>query len=844
MRLRDDRYLGDSDPDAMIGARVGPFTIVRLLGEGGMGKIYVAEHVVLETQRAVRLLSEPLTQNAVRWQRFLDEARAAAQLDHRNLIRVHDVGQLPSGTWFMVLDYLDGDTLGRAMATQFGAMPAHAIVPIVYEIANGLQVVHDHRIVHGDLKPESVFLVARDGDPRPAVVLDFGVALRGEHPAAGSGMQGGIVLGTPAYMPPEQLRGAPASPTADVFALGVIAYQMTTGGWFPYQYDESRDGYGRLGTTELYHRQMTGRPVDPRARCPSVTGAWASAILAAIHPDPAERPASARAFALRLADSVPPGGLAPEGLAIVRPSARELAGGGCGAAGPPAGDAARRLGLPAGVPDSGSRYQLGDKLGVGGMAEVFLGTMIGVEGFVRQVAIKRVLAGLSQVPTFAMMFVAEAQIAAQLTHPNIVSILDFSRDLEDRLFLVMEYIDGKDLASVLAAGPIRPSLAIFIVVEMLRGLGYAHELPAPMTGTRGVVHRDVSPQNLLVSYEGAVKVSDFGLAKARAASDGVWSGTVRGKPSYMSPEQVCGDVLDGRTDLYAVGVMLWEMLAGRPLFAGTANEITAQVIFKGIALPSAYGNAVPADLEAVAMKLLAHDRNDRYRTAEVAIEALLQCADVPRDGRRELASLLAERFPRANARTPRLCGPVSTGAPGARPVTVLAPPSGVAGANRARRDRPRRRIFAATLSGVVVGSLAAAAVIARSETARSGTTAHVVPAAALAHGEVTPVDAGVADAVRPPDAAHTAHPGERAPPRPPALHGARDHVTRTGELAIIVRPWALIWLNGRPSGQTPFRAVVPAGRYRVRLANDDVGRNEITIITVAPDQTATVERTW
>jgi len=247
------------------------------------------------------------------------------------------------------------------------------------------------------------------------------------------------------------------------------------------------------------------------------------------------------------------------------------------------------------------------------------------------------------------MFVAEARIVSRLTHPNIVPVVDFSRDLDGRLFLVMEYVDGKDLASLLYAGAITPSLAIFILVEMLRGLGHAHARPDPANGARGVVHRDVSPQNVLLSYEGAVKLSDFGLAKARDASEGVWSETVRGKPSYMSPEQVSGEVLDGRTDLYAVGVMLWEMLAHRPLFVGTSKEIMAQVMFKGIALPSNLRDGVPADLEAVAMKLLERDRNHRFSTADVTIEALLRCTHAPRDGRGELVKLLGERFPRSAA---------------------------------------------------------------------------------------------------------------------------------------------------------------------------------------------------
>jgi len=699
MRLGDDRHDSNGDPDAMIGARVGPLTLVRLLGEGRTGRVYVGEHAVLQTLRAVRFLSPPLTQDALFVRRFVNEARAIARLCHRNLIQVHDVGQLPGGEWFMVLDYLDGQTLGNYMTAQAGPIPVHPILHIVCEIANGLQVAHDHKIVHRDVRPDNVFLIAREGDPHQAVVLDFGIARLGEVLAAGpeAGARIGSRIGVPAYMSPEQLRGTKVSPATDIYALGLIAYQMSTGGCFPYQTDESRARYCELGGTELYHRQMTRPPVDPRERCADLSSAWAGVLLAALSPDPAQRPANARVFALRLAEAVPAIALEPSGLAIVRKYAHELVDTG-------GHELVHALRPSAHV---GSRYQLGDKLGTGGMAEVFAGMMIGIEGFARRVAIKRVLAGLSQVPAFAAMLVAEAHIASQLAHPNIVSVLDFSRDPEDRLFLVMEYVDGKDLASLLCAGPITPSLAIFVLVEVLRGLGYAHRRPDPANGARGVIHRDVSPQNVLLSYEGAVKLSDFGLAKARDASEGVWSETVRGKPSYMSPEQVSGEVLDGRTDLYAVGVMLWEMLAHRPLFVGTSKEIMAQVMFKAIVLPSSMRDDVPVDLEAIAMKLLERDRNNRFPTAGATIEALLRCTHAPRDGRGELVQLLGERFPRSAA-------------------------------------------------------------------------------------EASPEPGG----------------------------------------AVV------------PGEQPPVRAEVPAGRDRLRLVNDEVGKDEVALVTALPDKTVTIEQSW
>ncbi|MGE0401320.1 MAG: serine/threonine protein kinase [Kofleriaceae bacterium] len=298
------------------------------------------------------------------------------------------------------------------------------------------------------------------------------------------------------------------------------------------------------------------------------------------------------------------------------------------------------------------KYQLDYRLGGGGMAEVFIAHTMGAEGFSRKVAIKRVLPGFSDNPQFAKMFVDEARISARLQHPNVVSVLDFDRDPEGRLFLVMEYIEGKDLDALMQTGLVPFPVAIFVTSEILRGLGYAHDLPItagqPGTsdGMRGIVHRDVSPHNALLSWEGAVKVSDFGIAKARSASEATASEFIKGKPAYMSPEQANGERLDGRSDLFAVGVMLWEMLCGRRLFVGEDTRTTlAAVLFGTIPRPRALRPDVPKDLEKVVMKLLERDLPARYRTAELAIADLLECNDAPKSGREQLIRLMTERFP-------------------------------------------------------------------------------------------------------------------------------------------------------------------------------------------------------
>lgn len=328
----------------------------------------------------------------------------------------------------------------------------------------------------------------------------------------------------------------------------------------------------------------------------------------------------------------------------------------------------------------GGKYVLDRRLGGGGMAEVFLGRTVGAAGFSRQVAIKRILPGYSDNPAFAEMFISEARLTAKLRHPNVVSILDFDQDSERRLFLVLELVDGTDLHGLIETGPLPFSAIVFVTTEVLRGLGYAHDLPVDADGMRGLVHRDVSPHNVLLSWEGEVKVSDFGIAKARAATAATGSVLIKGKPAYMSPEQANGAPLDGTSDLFAVGVMLWEMLSGQPLFATETLESTlARVMFAPIVRPGELRHDVPADLERVALRLLERDRSRRYPSAAAAIADLVACADNPRNGREELATLLAERFV---GRAPRRARSAVSTSPEAATITPGAP------APRAARPLP------------------------------------------------------------------------------------------------------------------------------------------------------------
>ena len=626
----------------MIGATIDKYTITKKLGEGGMGVVYAAEHNVIRKPVALKLLLPQWTQNKMIVERFVNEATAMGRLAHPNIVAVTDAGQLADGSWFIAMEYLDGGTLGGFGASH-GPLSIHVALQILAQVAAGLEAAHKHGIVHRDLKPDNIFLIQQGRNNHFVKILDWGISKLGE--GGGSTTRTGMVAGTPAYMAPEQMENLRAADRrSDVFALGVIAYQMVTGGWLPFQDPDRPEEFHNLSAVGIARLIDKYSPVDPRRHAKGLPDGWASAILAAIQKDPQRRPQTARAFALALASATPGDAFQPAGADIIKAYAEELLEIGTL-------EETVRAVKPAATNKAPARYRFGEQLGAGGMAEVFRATQLGAEGFERAVAVKRVLPGFSNVPQFASMFVTEAKLASLLEHPNIVSIVDFDRDDEGRLFLAMEFVDGRDLAAVSASGRLPFAVTIFVISEVLAGLGYAHELPVGI-GPRGVVHRDVSPHNVLVSWEGAVKVSDFGIAKAREATAATASTMIKGKPQYMSPEQANGQALDGRSDLFAVGIMLWELLTGRRLFDGATREVLLQVTLGRIAPPSTVAPDVPPDLEAVTMRLLAVEPNARYANAAEVSDALGRCRDAPRNGRAELVRLLAARFP-PDARHPR-----------------------------------------------------------------------------------------------------------------------------------------------------------------------------------------------
>jgi eukaryotic-like serine/threonine-protein kinase len=282
--------------------------------------------------------------------------------------------------------------------------------------------------------------------------------------------------------------------------------------------------------------------------------------------------------------------------------------------------------LEAGTPIG--KYVVKRKLAEGGMAEIYLATSTGAEGFEKEVVIKRVRSFLSDDESFVQMFIAEARLASGLNHANVVQIFDFAKH-EDSYYLAMEYIRGCSLWDLRKRCrekgiSVPPVLVAHIGAQVAAGLHYAHRLKSSDGELVHLVHRDVTPHNVLLSYDGAVKLTDFGIAKA--SNKLTQPGVLKGKFAYMSPEQARGEEVDARTDVFALGVVLWEMLTGGKLFDGDSEMAVLRAVQESvIARPARLNPDVPQELDQVVCTALERDPEARYQSAGELERALAQC---------------------------------------------------------------------------------------------------------------------------------------------------------------------------------------------------------------------------
>lgn len=877
-----------------VGTPTEAFTVLRELYRDGMGVVYLAEDRDLGDHCAIKLLDPLLAQDDAMVVRFRNEARTAAAIKHGAVAKLRrSATKLADGSWYYSMEYLEGSTLTEFCARHGGPLPLALILQIIGPICEAIDLAHAAGVIHGDLNPDNLIVAQRAGVVSPKL-LNIGVARFAGDPETAHALDNAR---NAAFVAPEQASGGKVDRRGDIYSLGVMVFQMVTGGSLP---------YGAEG-----HRQAMQPPIDLRQWLPDVPDAARAAISSAIQLDATRRPITAGMFVLMLASAH------ADGVSILRACAPDLF---------------RRSDLDETLRTPGPRarqsvavpswkYEYGAPLGKGGMAEVVRATMLGADGFRVPLAIKRILPEFARAPQFVEMFQQEARIAALLAHPNVVRVLDHNVDPEGRLYLAMEFVDGVDLDKLRKTGLIPHSIAIFVVSEILEGLEYAHHLPtasalstpeelAARAGVRGIVHRDLSHHNVMISWQGAVKVMDFGIAKLRAATIAAGSAMLKGKPAYMSPEQAnTGVALDGRSDLFAVGTMLWELLTGYALFdRETLEQVLCAVLLDPIPRPSVVNSEVPEDLERVTMKLLERNPDARYQTAQEAILALHGCIAASRTAKTELKHLLLERFPSSAARPQSKVLPAVTSSRSERVVSAVPHPrQEERGSARTTPDAPRALLRDGQARGSArrslwgLGALVFAILIAGVSTAlikrnpqqeapgaradvRAGAASLHAPApsptaveakppatAAIAEPRppvtapataspskpaAEPRPAAVAPAVASPNkpvttAVEPKPPATAAEPKPPAVAGPGKptslgpvNAQERGELAIVVKPWAMVSINGRPAGQTPYHHQLPIGVYRVRLVNDNADMDETITVTVSREHTTTIERTW
>ena len=468
------------------------------------------------------------------------------------------------------------------------------------------------------------------------------------------------------------------------------------------------------------------------------------------------------------------------------------------------------------------------------MAEIYLCSVRGPEGFEKKIVVKRIRALLAKDPDFVQMFIAEARLASLLNHPNIVQIFDFDKD-DDSYYLAMEYIRGQSLWSLHKRArelmiPIPTTLVAHIGAEVARGLHYVHRLSEKGQWLE-LVHRDVTPHNVLLSYDGAVKLTDFGIAKAGTGLSA--PGKLKGKFAYMSPEQARGEAVDARSDVFALGIVLWELLTGGRLFDGDGDLAILRSVQHSIIPPPARLNPeVPPALDSAVTKALQRDPAMRYQTALELERALMEHVFTQAKGLEDtdVSGFLKQLFGSSRELKPSYAISTATGlnaASRSHPAEQKTQTVGARGPGR-RAHRSYRRLWRwVFLSGVAMLLVSTSALVLHLQP--RGRSAIGMATASAPEPKPSPELAPAPSPVPEPEAVPPSPPrGDlgpaslvvSAPPQPAALRRRRVAQLRPppcGTLVLQVTPWAQVYIDGKSQGEVTGvrRFKLRSGKHRL-----------------------------
>jgi serine/threonine-protein kinase len=451
------------------------------------------------------------------------------------------------------------------------------------------------------------------------------------------------------------------------------------------------------------------------------------------------------------------------------------------------------------------RYTLIDRLATGGMAEIYLARLEGAAGFAKHLVLKLILPDLAEDEHFVSMFLREARIAARIQHPNVCQVFELG-ETGGVYFIAMEYLDGVPLVPLMQSGP-SPRLSATLLAQACEGLHYAHELCDAEGKPLGVVHRDVSPSNLFVTADGSLKVLDFGVAKALDSSVRSATGGIKGKHAYMAPEQLLGQPVDRRADVFALGVVGFEMLSGQRLFRRENDFQTLRAVTEE-PLPqlSALRPELPAPLCEAIHHALERDPAKRFATARAFGEALTEAIGTPLAGfalGSEIQKLVGDKIAERRDRVGRALAD-------AKPVDVSDAPTSF---ERPRRPRSQTRYW---MGGLLLTAAAAAATTWYLATRPPAMATVSAPKPIVApDASVAVVEAPLAKSETPPAKSDTP-PAKR--PDPP--HRKNPPSGAPGFFSIDSTPYANIFVDGKPFGSTPiFRRELAPGKHAVRAVS-------------------------
>ncbi len=546
----------------------GRYQIIRSLGQGGMGTVYEAFDAELERTIALKTIRPDLAANSAALRRLKQETLLTRQIAHRNVVRVFDLG-VADRLRFITMEFVDGTDL-RSLLEQRGKFPPKEAVALIQQICEGLHAAHAEDVIHRDLKPQNI-LVGRD---RRVRIVDFGLARSFEQTGI---TRTGAVLGTPHYMAPEQAMGKQSDARSDIFAVGVIFFELLTAELpFP---DES------LMESFLARTRDRARPIA--SVDPTVPSWLARIVMRCLERVPAQRYQSVQ----QLLDDLK----AADGM---RSSSRASSSG---------------VFTPGMI--LGSRYLIEAEAGEGGMGKVYRARDLDLD---RTIALKIVRPELSDQPGTLSRLKHEISLASQISHKNVLRIHDLG-EAGGLRFVSMAWADGEDLAHLLQRyGSLPEERVLQLAIEICEGLAAAHD--------QGIVHRDLKPSNVLLDSAGHACIADFGLARPLDTRQSQSrDGEVHGTPRYMSPEQAEGKLVDARTDIYSLGLILYEMSTGKiPFKDDSVFQTLALRVAETPQNPKLLNPALSDRLAAIVLRCLERDQHKRYPSAHALLIDLRQ----------------------------------------------------------------------------------------------------------------------------------------------------------------------------------------------------------------------------